>query len=192
MTWEKRKIAFKVEADTKTLQMEEFRNSYRTTREYYPLLVGIYWCVENNYELDQALAWADRAISMRVMGERNFRTLEAKASVLNKMDRAEDARKIMEEALPLGTVLEVHGYGRNLLSQKLTKEALKVFKINYDRHPDIYFTHVGLARGYSALGDFKKALPLVKSALTKVGSDAAAKANLEAMMAKLEKGVDIN
>lgn len=192
MTWEKRKIAFKVEADTKKLQMEEFRSSYRTTREYYPLLTGVYWCVENNYELDQALEWADRAISMRIMGERNFRTLEAKASVLNAMNRQEEARALMLEAMPLGTVQEVHGYGRQLLSQKLNQEALKVFKLNYEKNPDTYFTHVGLARVYSALGDYKKSTSLLKSALTKVASDQAAKASIEAMIAKAEKGIDIN
>ncbi len=51
-----------------------------------------YWCVENNYELEQALAWADRAISFRVMGEKNFRTLQAKAAVLDKMNRGEEAK----------------------------------------------------------------------------------------------------
>lgn len=192
MSWEKRQIPFKVEADTRKLQMEEFRSSYRTTRIYYDLLVGVEWCVQNNYELEQALEWADRAISMRVMGERNFRTLEAKASVLNKMGRTEEARKIMMEALPMATTIEVHYYGRQLLGEKQTDEALKVFKMNYDKNPDTYYTHVGLARVYSAMGDFKKTKTFLKSALTKVGSDAAAKSNIEAMLEKAEKSQDIN
>lgn len=79
MSWEKCRFAFKVETGTEGLQMEEFRSSYKATRSYYDILVGVYWCVEKNYELDQALAWADRAISMRVMDEKNFRTLQAKA-----------------------------------------------------------------------------------------------------------------
>lgn len=192
MSWEKRRFPFKVEADTKALQMEEFRNSYKTTRIYYDLLVGVYWCVENNYELDQALAWADRAVSMRVMGEKNFRTLEAKAAVLNKMNRGEEARKIMSEALPMGTAREVHSYGRQLLNQKLTKEAFEVFKMNNTKHPDDYYTHVGLGRAYSAMGDYKKALTMMKSGLAKVGTDAAAKANITTMIEKLEKGQDVN
>lgn len=192
MSWEKRRFPFKVEADTKALQMAEFRNSYKTTRIYYDILVGVYWCVENNYELDEALAWADRAVSMRVMGEKNFRTLEAKAQVLNKMNRGEEARKIMAEALPMGTPREVHFYGRQLLTQKLTKEALQVFKTNYEKNPQDYYTHVGLGRAYSAMGDYKKALSLMKSGLERVGTDAAAKANITTMIEKLEKGEDVN
>lgn len=192
MSWEKRRFPFKVEADTKALQMAEFRASYRTTRGYEDILVGVYWCVDNNYELDQALAWADRAISMRVMGEKNFRTLAAKAAVLNKMNRPEEAKLIMNEALPLGTSREVHFYARQLLGQKMNKEALQVFKMNYEKHPEDYYTHVGLGRAYSAMGDYKKALSLMKSGLEHVGNDAAAKANITAMIEKLEKGVDVN
>lgn len=191
MTWEKRKIAFAVEADTKKLQMEEFRNSYRTTRIYYDFLVGIYWCVQNNYELEQALAWADRAISFRVMGEKNFRTLQAKAAVLDKMTRHEEARKIMDEALPLGTMQDVHSYARQLVNQKLNQEAFKVFKFNYDKHPNEFYTHVGMGRAYSALGDYKKALTFMKSGLAKA-KDETAKATTEAMIKELEKGNDIN
>ena len=192
MSWEKRRFPFKVEADTKGLQMEEFRSSFRTTRIYYDILVGVYWCVEKNYELDQALAWADRAISMRVMGEKNFRTLQAKAAVLDKMNRNEEARKLMMEAIPMGTTREVHAYGRQLLSQKLNKEAFQVFKLNYDKHPDDYYTHVGLGRAYSAMGDYKKALALMKSGLERVGTDEAAKQGIVAMIEKLQKGEDVN
>lgn len=191
MSWEKRMIPFTVSADTRKLQMEAFRSDFRTTRDYYDFLVGIYWCVQNNYELEQALAWADRAISFRVMGEKNFRTLQAKAAVLDKMGRNEEARKIMTEALPLGTLYDVHSYGRQLLDQKLPVEALKVFKYNYDKYPNEYFTHVGMGRAYSANGDYKKALTYMKSALTK-NPDDAAKVNIQSMISRLEQGVDIN
>ena len=191
MTWEKRMIGFTVEADTKKLQMEEFRSDFRTTRPYYDFLSAIYWCIENDYELEQALAWADRAISFRVMGEKNFRTVAAKAAVLNKMGRQDEARKIMEEALPLGTMTEVHSYGRQLLQQKMPQEAFKVFKGNYDKYPDEYYTQVGMGRAYSALGDYKKALSYMKKALIKPLDDAN-KANIESMAKNLEKGIDIN
>ncbi len=191
MLWEKRIIAFKVEADTKKLQMEAFKSDFRTTRDYYDFLVGIYWCVQNDYELDQALAWADRAISFRVMGEKNFRTLQAKAAVLDKMKRHDEARKIMEEAIPFGTMYDVHSYARQLVDQKLVSDALKVFKSNHDKYPNEYYTHVGMGRGYSAQGDYKKAISFMKSGLAKT-TDATARANIERMIHELEKGNDIN
>ena len=42
-----------------------------------------------------------------------------------------------------------------LLAAKQTQEALKVFKANYDKYPNVYTTNVGMGRAYSALGDFK-------------------------------------
>lgn len=191
MSWEKRAIPFTVEADTKKLQLEAFKNDFRTTRPYYDFIDAVYWCVRNNYELEQALVWADRAIYFRVMGEKNFRTLSAKAAVLVAMNRQQEANKVMEEALPLGNMLDLHFYGRSLQSQNQPQEAFKVFKINYDRYPKEYTTILGMGRGYSALGEYKKALPFMKQALA-LAPDTANKARVEIMIKKLEEGKDAN
>jgi tetratricopeptide (TPR) repeat protein len=191
MSWEKRAIPFKVEADTKKLQFEAFKNDFRTTRPYYDFISAIYWCVRNNYELEQALAWADRAIYFRIMGEKNFRSLSAKAAVLTKMNRMEEANKVMEEALPMGSMLDVHFYARTLQAQHQPKEAFKVFKINYDKYPKEFTTNLGMGRAYSALGEYKKALPYMKVALP-LAPDEANKTRVEIMIEKLEEGKDAN
>jgi len=191
MSWEKRMIPFKVEADTKTLQIAAFKNDFRTTRPYYDYIQAANYCLQNNIELEQALAWMDRAIYFRIMGEKNFRTLSTKAAVLTKLNRNEEAKKIMEEALPMGTMLDVHFYGRQLLNQKESKEAFKVFKVNYDKNPNQYTTNIGMTRGYSALGDYKKALSYAKAALAQA-PDAGNKSNTEVMIKKLEEGKDVN
>lgn len=141
--------------------------------------------------MEQALAWADRAIYFRIMGEKNFRSLSAKAAVLTKMNRMEEANKVMEEALPLGSMLDVHFYARTLQSQNQPKEAFKVFKINYDKYPKEFTTNLGMGRAYSALGEYKKALPYMKVALP-LSPDEANKARVEIMIKKLEEGKDAN
>jgi tetratricopeptide (TPR) repeat protein len=191
MSWEKRMIAFKAEAKTKELQMAAFRNDLRTTRPYYDFIQAAQWCVENDYELEQALAWIERGISFRIMGEKNFRSLSTKAAVLTKMGKTDEAMKVMEEALPLGTMLDVHFYGRSLVNSKLPKEAFRVFKGNYDKYPKEYTTTLGMCRGYSAVGDYKKALTFGKAALP-LAPDNINKSNVESMIKKLEEGKDIN
>ncbi len=191
MSWEKRAIPFKVEADTKRVQFEAFVNDFRTTRPYYEFATAINWCVRNHYELEQALAWADRAIYFRIMGEKNFRSLSAKAAVLTEMKRMEEVNKVMEEALPMGGMLDLHFYGRTLLQQNQPKEAFKVFKLNYDKYPKEFTTNIGMGRGYSALGEYKKALPFMKTALP-ISPDEANKARVEMMIKKLEEGKDAN
>lgn len=191
LSWERRLFPIPVSADTKALQMAEFRSSYRTTRSYNDFLVGINWCVANNYGLEEALAWADRGAYFRVMGQQNFRILSAKAQVLTALKRHDEAKKVMNEALPLGTVQDVHFYGRQLQQQNEHQEAFKVFQLNYTRHPNDVYTHVGMARGHSGLGEYKKAIAFLKKGLT-LNPDATNKANMEAMIKKLEAGQDIN
>lgn len=191
MSWEKRMIAFKVEAETQKLQMAAFRNDLRTTRPYYDFIQAANYCIANNIELEQALAWMDRAIYFRVMGEKNFRTLSTKAAVLTKMNRPDEAKKVMDEALPLGTMLDVHFYGRQLLSAKQVDDAFKVFKFNYDKYPSEFTTNVGMGRAYSAKGDFKKALTYMKAALPKSPDDGN-KASVQDMIRKLKQGKDVN
>lgn len=191
MSWEKRMIPFRVEADTKSLQITAFKNDFRTTRPYYDYIQAANYCIQNNVELEQALAWMDRAIYFRIMGEKNFRTLSTKAAVLTKMNRAEEAKKVMDEAIPMGSMLDVHFYGRQLLSMKQADEAMKVYKRNYEKYPNEFTTHVGMGRAYAAKGDYKKALTYMKTALPKA-PDEGNKLNVESMINKLEEGQDVN
>lgn len=191
MSWEKRMIPFRVEADTKALQIASFKSEFRTTRPYYDYIQAANYCIANNIELEQALAWMDRAIYFRIMGEKNFRTLSTKAAVLTKMNRVDEAKKVMEEALPLGSMLDVHFYGRTLISMKQVDDALKVYRNNYEKYPNVFTTNVGMGRAYSAKGDFKKALTYLKAALPQA-PDGGNKTNVETMIKKLEEGKDVN
>ncbi len=191
MSWEKRRIPFKIEADVQKLQIASFKSELRTTRSFYDFMSAANYCVVNNIELEQALAWMDRAISFRIMGVKNFQTLNTKAAVLMKMNRMQEAKNVMTEALPMGAMNEVHQYGRTLLNAKEVAEALKVFKLNYDKFPNQFTTNVGMGRGYSANNDYKKALEYMKAALPQAPNELN-KTSVAAMIQKLEKGQDAN
>ena len=66
-------------------------------------------------------------------------------------------------------------------------EALKVFQLNAERNGDAWPVHVGLARGYAAVGDNQKALEHAKLAAAQA-PDALNKRNLEAMVKTLSEG----
>lgn len=191
LSWEKRMIPFKVEADVRALQIAAFKADFRTTRPYYDYIQAANYCLQHNIELEQALAWMDRAIYFRIMGEKNFRTLSTKAAILMKMNRTDEAKTVMEEALPMGSMLDVHYYGRTLLSAGQTDEAIRVFKMNYDKYPGEFTTNVGMGRALSARGDFKNALKHMEAALPKA-PDNLNKNSVAAMISKLKEGKDIN
>lgn len=191
LSWEKRRIPFRISAKVKELQIAEFKKDLLTTRPPDDFVQAANYCLENNIELEQALAWIDRGIYFRIMGQKTFRTLSTKAAILKKMNRDSEADKIMLEALPLGSMTDVHFYGRSLLSAKKTADAIKVFQDNYNKYPNQYTTNIGMARGLSVSGNYKKALEFAKSALP-LAPDAANKASVENSIIKLEKGLDIN
>ena len=108
-----------------------------------------------------------------------------------KMDRVEEAKKVMQEAVPLGTMTDVHYYGRTLLDMKQVDEAFKVYKANYEKFPNEFTTNVGMGRAYSATGNYKKALTYMKTALPQAPNEFN-KTNVETMIKKLEDGKDVN
>ncbi|MFN7120348.1 MAG: DUF2911 domain-containing protein [Saprospiraceae bacterium] len=191
MSWEKRMIPFTVEVDIHKIQMDEFRKYFKSTRNYNDLITATNYCLQHNIELEQALAWMDRAINLRIMGVKNFQTLSTKAAVLFRLNRGDEAKKIMAEALPTGTMQEVHGYARMLLNANEVEEAIKVFKGNYQKYPNTFTTNVGMGRASAASGDNKKALEYFKTALPQA-PDNYNKNVLEGMIKRLEEGKALN
>ena len=195
LLWEKLKIPFKVETDYNNLQLESFRRELRSEKSFNPgwqsYNQAAQFCLDNNVNLEEGTQWAENAISLPFVGEKNFVTLSTKAGYLKKLNRETEAEALMKEALPMGTVQQIHAYARQLVQQKKSKEAFDAFKVNYDKNPNDFTTHVGMARGYSAVGDYKKALGFAQKALSKA-PDNGNKMNVERMIKTLQEGKDIN
>ena len=193
LLWEKLAIPFRVEVDLVQTQLESFRNELRTDMGFFWLgwQTAAQWCVDHNTNLEEALQWADTATNPNILGDRNFVSLSTKAQVLAKLGRGAEADAVMREAVPLGTMNQIHQYARQLLTQKKNKEALEVFKTNYDKNPNQFTTLMGLTRAYSAVGDYRKALEYAEKALP-LASNAANKNNIEKMIGLLKEGKDVN
>jgi hypothetical protein len=193
LLWEKLAIPFKVEVDLVKTQIESFRRELRTDMGFYWLgwQSAAQWAVDHNTNLEEALQWADTATNPNVLGDRNFVTLSTKAQVLDKLGRGPEAAAIMKEAIPMGNMNQIHQYGRTLLGQKKGKEALEVFKINYEKNPNQFSTLMGMMRGYSAVGDYKKALEFAEKAQP-LAPNPINKSNLDKMIGQLKEGKDVN
>ena len=192
--WEKLSIPIKVEVDYVKTQLESFRRELRSEKAFnwQNWAQAAQFCAQRNTDLDEGLVWVNKAIGdPNVGGTKNFQTLSVKAQILSLQGKTADADAAMKEAMPLGTAQDLHLYARQLLTQKRPKDALQVFKTNYDRHPNEFMTNMGLARGYSANGDYKIAMDYLKKAQAQA-PDQLNKANIEKLMPMLEQGKDIN
>jgi tetratricopeptide (TPR) repeat protein len=193
LKWEKRLIPFKVSVDVQNLQLASFKSELKTKPGFtwQAFQQAAQYCLDNGIATEQALEWADEAITARFVGQKNFQTLSTKARVLEKLGRNEEAKKLRDEALPMGAIFELHQYARTLLTTKKPKEALDVFLLNYKKNPDVFTTNVGLGRGYSATGDYKKSLSYMKKALQQA-PDELNKTSVQTAIRKLENNTDIN
>ncbi len=193
LLWEKLAIPFTVSVDLNTTQVEMFRQELRTDKGFFWLgwQTAAQWCADHNTNLEEALLWADTATNPNILGDRNFISLSTKAEVLTKLGRSAEALQIMQEAMPLGSMIQLHQYARTLLTRKLNKEALAVFQKNYEKYPGQFTTLVGLARGYSATGDYRKALDYAEKALA-LSPDQLNTQSVRHFITLLKEGKDIN
>jgi tetratricopeptide (TPR) repeat protein len=193
LMWEKRLIPFTIQADIHKIQLAHFKSELKTKPGFtwQAFVQAANYCLQNNIETEQALEWADMAINARFVGQKNFQTLSTKASVLTRLNRTAEANQLMDEALPMGQLFELHQYARQLLAQKNPDRALVVFQANYKKNPNVFTTNVGLGRGYSATGNYKKALGYMENAL-KQAPDDLNKSSVENGIKKLREGKDIN
>jgi tetratricopeptide (TPR) repeat protein len=193
LMWEKLEIPFKVEVDYIKTQMESFRNELRSNKGFRSdaWQQAAQFAVDNNTNLEEALQWSDNSLNGVFIGEKNFRNYATKAAVLNKLGKSAEADATMKTAIPLANMQELHQYGRQLMQQKRNTEALEVFKMNAQKNPKDFTTYMGLARGYSAIGDYKNALKNVQLAQP-LAPNQANKDVIEKMIATLKEGKDIN
>ncbi|MFB6454970.1 DUF2911 domain-containing protein [Chitinophaga sp. Hz27] len=193
LEWEKLIFSFKVDVDLVNTQIASFRKELRGSSGFIwqTWNTAASFCEQNNTNLQEALLWADTATSISTGGSQSFQAWSTKAGILDSLGRNQEAMAVMKKALPFGNVNELYYYARSLAHLKKGKEAFEIFKMDYDKHPDEFLTNAGMARGYSALGDYKKALVYAQKSLLQA-PDLPNKTRLENMVKTLQDGKDIN
>ncbi len=189
LQWEKVSIPFKVEVDLINTSLTAFRQQLKSDKgfSWQAFEQAATFCLQHNTNLEEGLGWINNA----VLYQKNFQTLSTKSSILESLGRKTQADSAMKAALPLGSMNDLHFYGKQLLAQKKSKEALEIFKTNAAKNPKQFTTYAGLTRGYSAVGDYKTALANAKLALP-LAPNPPNKAAIEGMIKKLEAGKDVN
>ena len=178
-----------IEVDLKSTILADVKSQMSGALGFDPpsLQAAANWCEQNNVNLDEALNWITSATSPNLGGLANFNTLSTKSKILAKLNKGDEAKKIMDQAMEVATAVELHQYGRRLLNEKKVDEALMIFDKNYKKNNGAWPTAVGMMRGLSAKGDYKKALEYAKTALTQATDDINKK-SIEAAIKSLEAG----
>ncbi|MEP1096655.1 MAG: DUF2911 domain-containing protein [Cyclobacteriaceae bacterium] len=197
LIWENKMVPFKIEVkdnDKVTLAAikAELNNSQGFTVTNYQQAANY---ASGIGEHDQAILWADAAIAGNFFSQKTFATMQTKAGVLRNAGKNDEAIAVMDEAikLPGATAGALHQYGRQLIAADQKDKALEVFQYNAKTNKGVWPTNYGLARGYSAVGNYKQALKYLQLAKANVpANDNQNGPLIDQNIEKLKKGEDIN
>jgi len=187
LRWEKVAVPFKIGVDVDQVVSASLPKQLRGLSQY----TWDGWDDAGNYllahklDLNEALNYEDASIKV----EERYDNLMTKSKVLDAMGKKDEAAALHQKALAVASPIQVHVYAVQLLGEKKRDEAFEVFKKNAQAHPDLWFVHSGMARVYSAQGDFDNAVKEMKVAYAKAPDQN--KPFIETFIKRLEAKDDI-
>jgi Protein of unknown function (DUF2911) len=188
MRWDKVAVPFKVHVDVNALVTASIHKQLYGLNQYYwegwDDAAGYF--LTNKINLDEALKYED----LSIQNEERYDNLMSKSKILEAMGRSQDADTFRAQALDKANALQLYVYGRQLQGDKKQDEAMAIYRSNAKKFPDSWTSHLGLARVYSAQGDFDSAVKEGKLSLA--GAPDVNKSALEGLVKRLENKEDIN
>ena len=152
--WGELKVTFTIEFDQHGITLDHYRKqltglpgfneaAWRRAAQY---------CLNNDINLEEGLQWIDKALSMN--NGQNFNNVAAKAGLLTKLDKKDEADKLINSSIETATEAEINAYGYQLmLQQNNLDEALRIFKLNVKKFPDSWNVYDSLGEALNNKGD---------------------------------------
>lgn len=188
LRWEKIAVPFNVQVNTHEAVQQSLEKQLRGLPQYtfegWDDAANYY--LQEKYNLEQALKYSDRSVQV----EERFDNLMTKAQILDALNRKQEAAAVRNKALPLGNVVQLHGYGRQLQQQGKQAEAFELFRVNIKKNPDHWVAHNEAARLACADGKFDDAAKQMRLAVAAAPDQI--KPALEALARQLDDKEDIN
>ena len=188
LRWDKLAVPFRISVDVKAVVLKSIKNELRNVGGFtwagYD--EAAQWCLDNNYELEQALKWEDTSIQ----NEDRFENWETKSRIYDAMGKRDEAAKALSTALDKATAIQLYVYARGLQRQGNPKRAFELYPQVPKRDPNHWISHVALARIDSNKGDFSAATKEMAQALS--AAPEPNKPQLQGLLKRLEAKDDIN
>ena len=188
LRWEKLAVPFKVEVNTHDVVAESLHKQLRGLPQYAwdGWDDAANYLLANKYDLEEALKYEDRSIGV----EERFDNLMTKARILDALNRKDEAAASRTKALAMASVIQMHGYGRQLQIAGKQDQAFEVFRSNIKKNPNHWTTHNEAARIACARGDFDTAVKEMK--LASAVAPEQFRVQLDGIAKRLEAKEDIN
>jgi hypothetical protein len=188
LRWEKLAVPFRVSVDVKAVVLRSIKNELRSVGGFTwsGFDEAAQWCLDNNYNLEEALKWENTSIQ----NEERFENLETKSRILDAMGRKEESAKALSTAFDKADAVRLYTYARGLQRQGNTKRAFELYPQVPKKNANHWISHLALARISSNTGDFPTAAKEMTQAIS--GAPDATKPFLEPLLKRLQARDDIN
>lgn len=165
LRWDNVAIPFNISFDVPSIVVENIRAELKGVAgfSWRGYMQAANYCLQNDTNIDEAMTWIDQSISM----SSGFSNLQVKAGLLDKKGETEEAKKIMDQALPTASPFQLNQYGYQMLNSGDTKKAIEVFSMNVKKnqnHQFIWGFTDSLGEAYLKDGNKKLALKYYKEA----------------------------
>src|SRR5712692_2446492 len=188
LRWEKLAVPFHISVDVKAVVLRSIKNELRSVGGFtwagYDEAAN--WCLDNKYNLEEALKWVDTSIQ----NEERFENLETKSRILDALGRKEESAKTLSKAFNEATAIQLYSYARGLQRSGNAKRAFEIYPQVPKKDANHWTSHLALARISSNTGDFPTAAKEMTMAIS-VAPDAT-KPFLQPLLKRLEAKDDIN
>ena len=124
LRWEKLAVPFRVSVDVKAVVLKSVKNELRNVGGFTwgGFDEAAQWCLDNNYNLEEALKWEDTSIQ----NEERFENLETKSRILDALGRKEESAKAFSKAFDKASAIQLYSYARGLQRSGNAKRAFEL------------------------------------------------------------------
>jgi tetratricopeptide (TPR) repeat protein len=196
LSWENLSLPWTITVDNMTdLYIEAIRNDLRDTAgfSWVGYNAAAQYALGAEVNLEEALTWAEQAVSAPFVGAENFTTLTTLSQLQGANGMGDEAEKTLETAIhhATATPVQIHQAARGYITSGDPDKALEIFQFNYDTNKDQWPVDIGMARGLSAVGRVDEAVPYLENAVA-TAPNPFNKTNAENLLATAKEGKDIN
>jgi len=163
MKWEKLMLRFPVKVNVTEVVLGNIRRELRGLARFswQGWNQAADYCLRHNTNLDEALTWVERSISMN----ENFNNLRVKSDLLKLKGQNNAADELMKKALDLASEADLNNYGYQLMGSGDLNKAVEIFNLNIQRYPDSWNVYDSLGEALAQQGKTKEAIEYYEKAL---------------------------
>jgi tetratricopeptide (TPR) repeat protein len=152
--WGELKVFFTIEFDQHKVTLDHYRKQLSNLQGFNEAAwrAGAQYCLNNDINMDEAMLWIDKALSMN--NGQNFNNVATKAGLLTKLNRKDEADKLIANSIKTATEAEINIYGYQLMQQQNNlDEAIRIFELNIKKFPESWNVYDSLGEALAQKGD---------------------------------------